>query len=466
MELKSVDTIYFLGIGGIGMSALARYFVAQGYGVLGYDRTASPLTHELEKEGITVEYGDDCALVEGLDVSRTLVVRTPAVPDNQAQYVWLRAHSFRIMKRAEVLGWLTQMSRSLCVAGTHGKTTTSTLLAHLLHSSHIGCSAFLGGISNNYGSNLLIDTHTDLVVAEADEYDRSFHHLSPYMSVITSMDPDHLDIYGTEEKYRESFAHYASLVSHSLVVKKGVCLDAFSVQAKLYTYAVESDADFSARNVHYDNGVIVFDFYALGTIVSGMRLTVPVWVNVENSVAALAIGYLLGMTEEEMRAGLASFSGVYRRFNMHLNTPTVSYVDDYAHHPEELRASIESVRRLFPDRRLLVVFQPHLYTRTRDFAQGFAQVLSNSDALFLLPIYPARELPIDGVTSDWLLTLLPVTKQVAQVVEKSDLVTRVSQLVHDWQLLGESSVVMTLGAGDIDRLVQDIKQNLNIYEQS
>jgi UDP-N-acetylmuramate--alanine ligase len=311
---------------------------------------------------------------------------------------------------------------------------------------------------------LLIDTHTDLVVAEADEYDRSFHHLSPYMSVITSMDPDHLDIYGTEEKYRESFAHYASLVSHSLVVKKGVCLDAFSVQAKLYTYAVEDDADFSARNVHYDNGVIVFDFYALGTIVSGMRLTVPMWVNVENSVAALAIGYLLGMTEEEMRAGLASFSGVYRRFNMHLNTPTVSYVDDYAHHPEELRASIESVRRLFPDRRLLVVFQPHLYTRTRDFAQGFAQVLSNSDALFLLPIYPARELPIDGVTSDWLLTLLPTTKQVAQVVEKSDLVTRVSQLVHDWQLLGESSVVMTLGAGDIDRLVQDIKQNLNIYE--
>ena len=461
---NTVNTYYFLGIGGIGMSALARYFAAKGYRVLGYDRTASPLTHQLEAEGIGVQYDDVLDIVKTLDVTTTIVVRTPAVPEDTPIYTYIRERGFRVMKRAEVLGLLTRMNRALCVAGTHGKTTTSTMLAHLLYGSRVGCNAFLGGISNNYHTNLLIDTKSDYVVVEADEYDRSFHHLSPYMSVITSMDPDHLDIYGTEEKYRESFAHYASLVSHSLVVKKGVCLDAFSVQAKLYTYAVEDDADFSARNVHYDNGVIVFDFYALGTIVGGMRLTVPVWVNVENSVAALAIGYLLGMTEEEMRAGLASFSGVYRRFNMHLNTPTVSYVDDYAHHPEELRASIESVRRLFPDRRLLVVFQPHLYTRTRDFAQGFAQVLSNSDALFLLPIYPARELPIDGVTSDWLLTLLPATKQVAQVVEKSDLVTRVSQLVHDWQLLGESSVVMTLGAGDIDRLVQDIKQNLNIYE--
>lgn len=465
MELKSIDTIYFLGIGGIGMSALARYFVAQSYRVLGYDRTPSPLTRELEQEGITVEYADDCSLVASLDPARTLVVRTPAVPDQQAQYAWLRAHHYRIMKRAEVLGWLTQMSRSLCVAGTHGKTTTSTLLAHLLHSSQLGCSAFLGGISNNYNSNLLIDTQTDLVVAEADEYDRSFHHLRPYMSVITSMDADHLDIYGTEENYRASFAHYASLVTHSLVVKRGLCLDASALQARVYTYAVEEEADFAAHNVRYDNGVILFDFYALGSWIRDMRLTIPVWVNVENSVAALAIGYLLGMTEEEMRHGLASFAGVYRRFNMHLNTPQVSYIDDYAHHPEELRASIESVRHLFPERRLLVVFQPHLYSRTRDFAQGFAQVLSQSDALFLLPIYPARELPIEGVTSDWLLSLLPSTDLQAEVVEKAQLVDSISQQVRRWQADGQAAVVMTLGAGDIDRLVQDIKQNLTIYEQ-
>ena len=465
MELKSVDTIYFLGIGGIGMSALARYFVAQAYRVLGYDRTPSPLTRELEQEGVTIEYADDCSLVASLDSARTLVVRTPAVPDEQAQYAWLRAHHYRIMKRAEVLGWLTQMSRSLCVAGTHGKTTTSTLLAHLLHSSQLGCSAFLGGISNNYNSNLLIDTQTDLVVAEADEYDRSFHHLRPYMSVITSMDADHLDIYGTEDNYRASFAHYASLVTHSLVVKRGLCLDASALQARVYTYAVEEQADFAAHNVCYDNGVILFDFYALGSWIRDMRLTIPVWVNVENSVAALAIGYLLGMTADEMRHGLASFAGVYRRFNMHLNTPQVSYIDDYAHHPEELRASIESVRHLFPERRLLVVFQPHLYSRTRDFAQGFAQVLSRADALFLLPIYPARELPIEGVTSDWLLSLLPSTDLQAQVVEKAQLVDSIGQIVRHWQDNGLPSVVMTLGAGDIDRLVQDIKQNLTIYEQ-
>jgi UDP-N-acetylmuramate--alanine ligase len=392
-------------------------------------------------------------------------VRTPAVPDEQAQYAWLRAHHYRIMKRAEVLGWLTQMSRSLCVAGTHGKTTTSTLLAHLLHSSQLGCSAFLGGISNNYNSNLLIDTQTDLVVAEADEYDRSFHHLRPYMSVITSMDADHLDIYGTEDNYRASFAHYASLVTHSLVVKRGLCLDASALQARVYTYAVEEQADFAAHNVRYDNGVILFDFYALGSWIRDMRLTIPVWVNVENSVAALAIGYLLGMTADEMRHGLASFAGVYRRFNMHLNTPQVSYIDDYAHHPEELRASIESVRHLFPERRLLVVFQPHLYSRTRDFAQGFSQVLSRADALFLLPIYPARELPIEGVTSDWLLSLLPSTDLHAQVVEKAQLVDSIGQIVRHWQDNGLPSVVMTLGAGDIDRLVQDIKQNLTIYEQ-
>ena len=459
---NTINTYYFLGIGGIGMSALARYFAARGFRVLGYDRTASPLTHQLEQEGIEVQYDDQLDVVMQLDVATTLVVRTPAVPDDTPVYVYLREQGFRLMKRAEVLGLLTRMNRALCVAGTHGKTTTSTMLAHLLHGSHLGCNAFLGGISNNYNTNLLIDTNSDFVVVEADEYDRSFHHLTPYMSVITSMDADHLDIYGTEQSYYDSFAHYASLVTDALIVKRGVALDRDGLKAKVYTYAVEEDADFSAHNVRYDNGVIVFDYHALGEVIADMRLCVPVWVNVENSVAALAIGYLLGLREQELREGLESFAGVYRRFNMHVNTSHVCYIDDYAHHPEELRASIESVRRLYPNRRLMVVFQPHLYSRTRDFADGFAQVLSDVDALLLLPIYPARELPIEGVTSDWLLTMVHSDElALAQVVEKNQLVERIVDLVQAWS---EPCVVMTLGAGDIDRLVLDIKQNLNKYE--
>ena len=463
---NTVNTYYFLGIGGIGMSALARYFVAKGYRVLGYDRTASPLTHQLEAEGIEVQYDDVLDIVKTLDVATTIVVRTPAVPEDTPIYTYIRERGFRVMKRAEVLGLLTRMNRALCVAGTHGKTTTSTMLAHLLYGSRVGCNAFLGGISNNYHTNLLIDTKSDYVVVEADEYDRSFHHLSPYMSVITSMDPDHLDIYGTEESYYESFAHYASLVTDALVVKKGVALNAAGLKAKVYTYAVEDEADFAAYNVRYNDGVIVFDFHAMGQVIEGMRLGVPVWVNVENSVAALAIGSLLGLTEQELREGLESFAGVYRRFNMHVNTLSVSYVDDYAHHPQELEASIESVRRLYPDRRLLVVFQPHLFSRTRDFAPGFARVLNKADSLLLLPIYPARELPIEGVTSEWLLSMLPQHGAAAQVVEKAQLVSRLSEIVQAWNASGEPCVVMTLGAGDIDRLVSDIKQNLTIYEQS
>lgn len=466
---NSVDTYYFLGIGGIGMSALARYFAAKGYRVLGYDRTPSMLTRQLEQEGIVVQYDDALDIVRTLDLSSTLVVRTPAVPEDTPVYAYLREAGFSILKRAEVLGHLTRRERALCVAGTHGKTTTSTMLAHLLHGSHLGCSAFLGGISNNYHTNLLIDKASDLVVVEADEYDRSFHHLTPYISVITSMDPDHLDIYGTEQSYYDSFAHYASLVTHALVVKKGLEGRLNQSRASVYTYTVEGDADFVARNVRYDNGVIVFDLH-IGVqteeVISDMRLCVPVWVNVENSVAALAVGYLLGMTEAELRAGLESFAGVYRRFNMHVNTPSVSYVDDYAHHPQELEASIESVRRLYPDRRLLLVFQPHLFSRTRDFALGFARVLSKADSLLLLPIYPARELPIEGVTSEWLLSLLPQHGAAAQVVEKVQLVSRISEIVQAWHASGKPCVVMTLGAGDIDRLVSDIKQNLTIYEQS
>ena len=452
-----VDTYYFLGIGGIGMSALARYFAAKGFRVLGYDRTPSPLTQAIEAEGIEVRYDDSLESVKGLDLARTVVVRTPAVPEDFAVYVWLKEQGFQILKRAEVLGLVTRSARALCVAGTHGKTTTSTMLAHILHGSHVGTNAFLGGIANNYGTNLLLDDKSDLVVVEADEFDRSFHHLTPHISVITSMDPDHLDIYGTEEAYRESFAKYASLVQDTLVVKKGLALNAGSLQAKVYTYAVGEKADFYADNVRVKDGEIWFDFYTLSGKVADIQLGVPVWVNIENGVAAMAVAWLMGATEEELREGMRSFLGVYRRFNIHLNTPQVAYVDDYAHHPMELKATIESVRRLYPERHVIGVFQPHLYSRTRDFAEGFAEVLSELDEVALLPIYPAREEPIAGVTSEWLMEKISAKRAL---VMPTILAKYLRERVKGCIAQGKDCVVITMGAGDIDRQVEDIKKSL------
>ena len=452
-----VDTYYFLGIGGIGMSALARYFAAKGFRVLGYDRTPSPLTQAIEAEGIEVRYDDSLESVKGLGVATTVVVRTPAVPEDFAVYVWLKEQGFQILKRAEVLGLVTRSARALCVAGTHGKTTTSTMLAHILHGSHVGTNAFLGGIANNYGTNLLLDDKSDLVVVEADEFDRSFHHLTPHISVITSMDPDHLDLYGTEEAYRESFAKYASLVQDTLVVKKGLALNAGNLQAKVYTYAVGEKADFYADNVRVKEGEIWFDFYTLSGKVADIQLGVPVWVNIENGVAAMAVAWLMGATEEELREGMRSFLGVYRRFNIHLNTPQVAYVDDYAHHPMELKATIESVRRLYPERHVIGVFQPHLYSRTRDFAEGFAEVLSGLDEVALLPIYPAREEPIAGVTSEWLMEKISIKRAL---VLPTVLAKYLRERVKGCIAQGKDCVVITMGAGDIDRQVEDIKKSL------
>jgi UDP-N-acetylmuramate--alanine ligase len=460
MNITKTYTFYFLGIGGIGMSALARYFSTKGCAVMGYDRTPSPLTKALEEEGIVVQYDDSLDLVQTLDVERTVVVRTPAVPEDMPVYVWLRDNGFRVWKRAEVLGMVTRESRALCVAGTHGKTTTSTILAHVLHQSHIGANAFLGGIANNYQSNLLLNSRSDLVVVEADEFDRSFHHLRPYISVITSVDPDHLDIYGTEDAYRESFAKYASLVENALVVKKGVehyVSGAILPACSIYTYAVNEEADFYADDVRVIDGEIWFDLHTPQSVVYDLKLGVPAWVNIENSVAALAVAYLMGCEDEEMRNGVASFEGVYRRFNVHVNTTHVAYIDDYAHHPEELRASIESVRRLYGDRHVIGVFQPHLYTRTRDFVDEFAAVLSQLDEAILLPIYPARELPIEGVNSEWLLSKITTSKAL---VEKSQLVQYVSRRVAELKGQMKDAVVMTMGAGDIDRLVNDITKTL------
>ena len=456
--MQQIDTYYFLGIGGIGMSALARYFAAKGYRVLGYDRTASPLTQQLEAEGISVQYDDSLTQVQELDKTKTIVVRTPAVPTDMAVYVWLREQGFQILKRAEVLGIVTRSARALCVAGTHGKTTTSTILAHILHQSHVGANAFLGGIANNYNTNLLLDASENVVV-EADEFDRSFHHLTPYMSVITSMDPDHLDIYGTEDAYRESFEKYAGLVERALVVHKRISGIGNRVSAKVYSYAVNEKADFYADNVRVKDGEIWFDLHTPEHIIADVQLGVPVWVNVENGVAAMAVAWLMGATDEELKAGMSSFSGVYRRFNIHVNTQQVAYVDDYAHHPMELKASIESVRRLYPERYVLGVFQPHLFSRTQDFADEFAAVLSSLDEVALLPIYPAREKPIEGVTSEWLMLKVQAKRALVQPgVLAKYLRERVKSCVAN----EKDCVVITMGAGDIDRQVKDIAKALQI----
>jgi len=437
------------------MSALARYFHSRGYAVCGYDRTPSALTKELEDEGMTVVYGDDHLRIEDcrfenfdLSPQHTLVVRTPAVPEENAIFTAFREQGYEILKRAEVLGLVTRQMKALCVAGTHGKTTTSTMIAHLLQP----VNAFLGGISMNYHTNLLLDKESEYVVVEADEYDRSFHHLTPYISVVTAVDADHLDIYGTPEAYREAFAHYTSLISGALVMKHGIPLEPrLQAGVKCYTYGVE-EGDFHAANIRIADGQIRFDLVTPTGIVKDLVLGVPVWVNIENAVAAMTVALTIGTQVEQVRERLASFKGVWRRFNIHVNTPNVVYIDDYAHHPQEIATAIDSIRKLYPERRLIGVFQPHLYTRTRDFAEGFRQVLSTLDECILLPIYPARELPIPGVTSEIL---------GGQVVQKADLIAELKKRVTASK---EPVVLLTVGAGDIDRLVPEVAQAFEILD--
>jgi len=431
------------------MSALARYFHHRGYTISGYDRTPSALTKELEEEGIEIIYGDDHLRIEDLrfkilDLSPadTLVVRTPAVPEQNSIYTWLREQGFDIRKRAEVLGLVTRQMKALCVAGTHGKTTTSTMIAHLLQPTN----AFLGGISMNYHTNLLLDKESEYVVVEADEYDRSFHHLTPYISVVTAVDADHLDIYGTPEAYREAFAHYTSLITGALVMKKGIELEPrLQHGVKCYIYGMDN-----AENIRIANGQITFDYVSPLATIQDISLGVPVWVNIENAIAAITVALLTGVSAEQIKKQMASFKGVWRRFNIHVHTPKVAYIDDYAHHPQEIATAIDSVRKLFPERKLIGVFQPHLYTRTRDFAEDFSRVLHTMDELILLPIYPAREEPIPGVTSEML---------GGEVVEKKDLVAELKKRVAESQ---EPVVILTVGAGDIDRLVPQVAQAFEI----
>ena len=446
-----VENYYFLGIGGIGMSAIARYFKAKGFNVAGYDRTASLLTHELEKEGIAVNYSDEVEVIpsEYKNPDNTFVVFTPAIPKDNVQYNFFVSNNFVMQKRAQVLGDIIRRERGLCVAGTHGKTTTSTMIAHILKQSHVDCNAFLGGISKNYTSNLLLSDKSDLVVIEADEFDRSFHHLSPYMAVVTATDADHLDIYGTYDAYVESFNHFTSLVQPGgvLIMKKGIVLNPqLAENVSLYTYSATEKADFYADNIRIGGGKLLFDFIAPTTKICDVDLGVPVLVNVENAVAAMAVALLSGATESELKAGIASFAGIRRRFEIHYKSDKFTLVDDYAHHPKEIEASLKSINALYNDRKIVVVFQPHLFTRTRDFYADFAKALSVATQVVLVEIYPAREKPIDGVSSKIIFD--EITSPVKKITTKKELIDTLDNI--DFQVL------LVVGAGDIDTLIPSI----------
>ncbi len=457
MEMQKITSVYFVGAGGIGMSALARYFRAKGKQVAGYDKTPSDLTAALIEEGIRIHYTDDITLIpeDCKQIDSTLVIYTPAIPETHTELNYFKTNGFTLMKRARVLGEITRTERGLCVAGTHGKTTTSSMLAHLLKQSHVDCNAFLGGILKNYNSNLMLSDKSDLAVIEADEFDRSFHWLNPYMAVITAVDPDHLDIYGTPAAYRESFEHFTSLIRPDgcLVMKKGLQLQPrLQEGTKLYTYSATEEADFFARNIRIGNGDILFDFVTPGGCIPDVKLGVPVKVNIENGVAAMALAWLNGVTSEEIRREMASFAGPVRRFDFHLKKDDIVLLDDYAHHPAELKASIQSVKELYPDKKVTGIFQPHLYTRTRDFAADFAVSLSLLDELILLDIYPAREEPIPGVTSQIIFDRVAIPNK--RMIRKEELLDLVQKEVASFE------VVLMVGAGNIDRLVEPVKQIL------
>ena len=457
MNIETIKSVYFVGAGGIGMSALVRYFLSKGKNVAGYDKTPSDLTETLIKEGADIHYDDNICLIPDYckDKESTLVVFTPAIPNTHSELSYFRNNGFEIMKRAQVLGIITKSSRGLCVAGTHGKTTTSSMLAHLLKQSHVDCNAFLGGILKNYNSNLMLSDKSDLTVVEADEYDRSFHWLSPYMAVITAVDPDHLDIYGTEDAYRESFEHFTSLIRSGgvLLLKKGVNIKPrLNENVRMYTYSASDGGDFHAKNIRIGNGEIIFDFYGPEVEIKVVSLGVPVKINIENGVAAMALAFLNGVTEEEIRKGMASFEGPARRFDFHLKKDDIVLLDDYAHHPAELKASIVSVKELYAGKRITGIFQPHLYSRTRDFASDFASSLSLLDELVLLDIYPAREEPIPGVTSE--IIFKDVTISDKHLIKKEELLDYIKSNLSTFE------VVVMLGAGNIDRLIEPVKQIL------
>ena len=457
MELNQIQSVYFVGAGGIGMSALIRYFLSKGIQVAGYDRTPSSLTERLISEGAVIHFTDNVDLIPEpfRQPEQTVVIFTPAVPESHTELTYFRSNGFEVLKRSQMLGIITRSKRGLCIAGTHGKTTVSSMTAYLLKQSHVDCNAFLGGILKNTESNLMLSEKSDLTVAEADEYDRSFHQLTPYIAVITAADPDHLDIYGTPDAYRASFEKFTSLIrpQGALIMKYGLDITPqLQDGVKLYTYsATDSKADFHAQNIRIANGEIFFDFAGHSVYISDIQLGVPVRTNVENGVAAIALAWLNGVTPDEIRSAMQSFAGVERRFDFQLKKENIVLIDDYAHHPEELRSCILSVKELYAGRKVTGIFQPHLYSRTRDFADGFAQSLSLLDELILLDIYPAREEPIPGITSQVIFSHVTISNKTLCTKEQ------LPGIIAN----GNYEVVLTLGAGDIDRLIEPLKEILN-----
>ena len=443
--------VYFIGIGGIGMSAIARYYKFKGCEVSGYDRTPSPLTAELESEGIAVHYKSDINCIPK-DIKNTMVVYTPAIPADMEELLYVQKQGYRVVKRSQMLGEITSGQTCLAVAGTHGKTTTSTLVAHILTEGGKGCSAFLGGISKNYNTNMLM-SRTPVVVAEADEFDRSFLQLHPAIAAITAMDADHLDIYGTLEKVQEAFREFASQVSESLIIKYGLPISKSDTGAKIFTYHISDEkADFHAGNMSLDDsGHYTFDLVHPGGVLTGVKVGILGALGVENSIAAAAICLCCGIDAQKVRKAIGSFKGAVRRLDEKVNRPGLVYIDDYAHHPAELEAALGSIRGIFPGRKITAIFQPHLYTRTRDFADEFAAALSKVDKLILLDIYPAREEPIEGVTSDIIFRNVTAPEKIC--ISKGELM----ELLQKEEL----DVLVTFGAGDIDRFVQPIKEMLD-----
>ena len=455
MEIKDIQSVYFVGAGGIGMSAIARYFISRGMVVGGYDKTPSDLTRQLEKEGMLIHYEENVNMIPQAcrQKKSCLVIYTPAIPAEHKELQYFREEGFEIQKRAQVLGTLTKEHKGLCVAGTHGKTTTSTMCAHIMHQSHLDCNAFLGGISKNYGTNYIL-SKSDYVVIEADEFDRSFHWLRPWMSVITATDPDHLDIYGTKEAYLESFRHYTELIQPggALIVHRDLEMrESLQEGVRRYDYAL-NEGDFHAKNIKIDNGEITFDFVSPIENVRNIELGQPVPINIENAIAAMAMAQLAGCTAEELRYGMKSYGGVDRRFDFKIKNDKRVFLSDYAHHPKEIYHSARSIRELYRDRKITAIFQPHLYTRTRDFYKEFADALSQLDEVILTEIYPAREQPIEGVTSQLIYDNLRSGVEKL-LIRKDDVLDYVKS--HDFDVL------IVLGAGDLDNYVPQITEILN-----
>ena len=453
MELKDIKSVYFIGAGGIGMSAIARYFLHKGLFVAGYDKTPSTLTRQLKKEGMTIHYEENVKLIpiECCQPETTLVVYTPAIPATHAELVYFQNNGFTIEKRAQVLGTLTRTHKGLCFAGTHGKTTTSTMCAHILHQSHLDCNAFLGGISKNYGTNYILSKKSDYVVIEADEFDRSFHWLRPWMSVITSTDPDHLDIYGTKEAYLESFRHYTELIQEggALIIHKDLEMKQHVKEGvKVYDYS-RNTGDFHAENIRIENGTITFDFISPVENVKDVELGQPIPINIENGIAAMAMAQLNGCTAEELRKGMRTYAGVDRRFDFKIKNNRHVFLSDYGHHPKEILQSAKSLKELYGNRKVTVIFQPHLYTRTRDFYKEFADALSHFDEVILTEIYPAREEPIPGVTSTLIYDNLRKGIE-KQMIKKDD--------VLDFVRSRDFDVLVVLGAGNLDNYVPQITE--------